>query len=103
MTGLFWKGYGKYSLYLLTMRAARPTAGSAHTFAHLIKPDRDPTAPGFILLRGSDPANPLIARQRRDFLPQTLYTNVRVDRFAKIRRNAMRLTRLDPSLRLDHF
>ena len=67
------------------MRATGPTARPAHPVAHFIEADLDPAVSGVSLLRRRHPADPLIARQRRDIRPDIPHHTVRADGFAKIR------------------
>ena len=71
------------------MRAAGPTARTAHAFAHFIKADCYTTVSGFIFLGRCNPANPFIARERCDIRPYILCHRIRIDCFAKIRRHFM--------------
>ena len=77
------------------MRATRPTARSAHPFAHFIEADSYPVVSGFILLSRCHPTNPLIARQRCDIRPHILHNGVRLDCFTKIRWHSMDDTACD--------
>lgn len=52
------------------MRAFRPAAGPAQASAHLVDPHRDTPHSGGFLLGRSDPANPLVTRQRGDGKPK---------------------------------
>lgn len=51
------------------MRATRPAAGAALSVAQVRAAPIDPLAPRLRLLRGLNPANPLVAGQRCDVLP----------------------------------
>lgn len=71
------------------MRASGPTARPAHPFAHFVQAHRNPPLSRFFLLGRGHPANPLIARQRRYFLPQGESSNISRERLLKITRNGM--------------
>ena len=53
-----------------TMRAAGPAAGAAHPAPELGERLLDTDAAGLGLLAGDNPADPLVARERRDVLPR---------------------------------
>ena len=48
----------------LAMRAPRPAARPPQAAVHFVEPDRDAALSGVVLLGRSDPADPLIARER---------------------------------------
>ena len=53
-----------------TMRTARPTTGSPFSFSEAGTAPFDPASSCFCLFGRLDPANPFIARQRRNVLPR---------------------------------
>ena len=77
------------------MRAAGPTTWPPHPLAHFIKTDHDTAASGFRLLGRRHPADPLIARKRRDIRPHILRDGVRLDRLSQIRWRFMNRAGLD--------
>ena len=52
------------------MRTARPTTGSSLSVSEAGTAPFDPVSPCFRLFGRLDPANPFIARQRRNVLPR---------------------------------
>jgi hypothetical protein len=62
------------------VRAAGPTAGPPHALAHLVEPHRDALLSGLLFFGGSDPADPLVPRQRRDVRPHAPGDRVGSDR-----------------------
>lgn len=52
------------------MYAPDPATGAALALMHLVAHDDDVLGAGGSLLDGGDPADPLVARERRDVLPQ---------------------------------
>ena len=66
------------------MRATLPTARPAHAAAHLIEPYSDTMGSRFLFLCGSDPADPLVAREWRDIRPHAFHLSVRLDCPSKI-------------------
>ena len=54
------------------MWASRPTAWATHAFVHLVYSDLDAALAGGILLGRSNPADPLVAGQRREVGPEIL-------------------------------
>src|SRR5690606_19951673 len=69
----------------LPVRAARPAAGPPHALAHLVEPRFDPAPPRRLLLAGGDPADPFVARERRDVQPKRNRGRLGLDRLAKVR------------------
>ena len=61
------------------VRATGPTTRSAHASAHLIDADLDAALSSGLLLRRSDPTNPLVSRQRGDIGPEAPGNGVRFD------------------------
>src|SRR5581483_4708654 len=68
------------------MAAARPAAGPAHAVLQLLLRAPNATLPGLVLLGILDPADELVARQRRDVLPRVERLAVADQRHAQIRR-----------------
>ena len=66
------------------MRASRPATRPSRAASHFIEADRDATRSGLIFLGRDNPANPLIARERRNIRPQRLRLSIRLNRPAKI-------------------
>jgi hypothetical protein len=71
------------------MRTTGPTAGPAHALAHLVKPDGDTAFSSYVFLSGGDPADPLVARQRRNVRPHLSCNRVRMDCILEICRKPM--------------
>ena len=71
------------------MGATSPTTWSAHALAHFVHADNYTPLPRLIFLGGRNPANPLIACERRNIRPHILHTSIGLDCFAKIRRHFM--------------
>jgi hypothetical protein len=61
------------------VRAAGPTAGSAHSATHLIEADLDAAFPCRFSLGGRDPTDPLVSRQRGDGGPEDFRGGVGFD------------------------
>ena len=55
---------------VLPVHAASPAAGPAHAGFHFGKAFFDADLPGFRQLAGSNPANPFVASERADVLPE---------------------------------
>lgn len=66
------------------MRAPLPTTRATHPLAHLVESNRDTTLSRLLFLGGGDPADPFVARKRRNVLPNLTRSPVTLDRFAKI-------------------
>jgi hypothetical protein len=66
------------------VRASGPTARPAHASLHLINADLDAALPGGFLLGRSDPADPLVSRQRGDIGPKARGSGVKLDGFSEI-------------------
>ena len=73
----------------LAMRATRPAAGPAHASLQLVDANRDTPLPGGLLLGRSDPADPLVAGQRREVRPELPDRAVSADGFAEVGREQM--------------
>ncbi len=69
-----------------SMRTARPTARPPHPFFELRTHPLDMLPPCLIFLDGDRPADPLVARERRDVFPGRQRLRVRRERLAEIRR-----------------
>ena len=68
----------------LAVWASGPTARPAHASAHLIDTDPDATLPCSFLLGRSDPADPLVSRQRRDIGPEARGHGIELDGISEI-------------------
>ncbi len=66
------------------MRAPRPTARPALSLEQLGPHARDVVAPRLGLLDRDDPADPLVARQRREAVPRRAQTPIRAQRPAQV-------------------
>ena len=75
-----------------TMGATSPTARPAHTLAHLVESDSNPSVFCTFLLCRCNPADPLIPREGCDIRPPDLYKMVRLDGFSKISGGSMHRT-----------
>jgi hypothetical protein len=71
------------------VRASGPTARPAHASPHLINADLDAALPGGFLLCRSDPADPLVSRQRSDIGPEALRSGVAFDGLPEVCRQLM--------------
>lgn len=69
--------------------ASWPAARTPHAVVHLIYPDLDAAPTGGILLGRSHPADPLVARQRREGRPEIPGGDIRLDRPSEISRQLM--------------
>ena len=68
----------------LAVRAPWPTARPAHAFAHLVDTDLNAAHPSCILLGRSDPADPLVSRQRGDIGPEFRGRDIDLDGISEI-------------------
>jgi len=75
------EGAVRLSLNFLPMSAARPTAWSALSVTKLFKRSSDAMLPGGVHLRIFNPADKLVAAQRRQALPQLTNTLFWYERF----------------------
>ncbi len=71
------------------MRAARPAAGPAHAACESGKPFLDSDTSRLRLLARGDPADPLVACERRDILPRSKRRWRRHERLSKVLRHRM--------------
>src|ERR1700676_2483501 len=71
------------------MRTARPAARPAHPFFELRAHPFDMLAPCLLFLDGDGPADPLVARERRDVFPGRQRLRVGRERLAEISREVM--------------
>ena len=68
----------------LAVWASGPAAGPTHAFSHLIDTDFDAALPGSFLLGRSNPADPLISRQRGDIGPQDRGRDIELDGISEV-------------------
>ena len=81
------------------MRATGPAAGAALAFFELLARPLDMFSPGFVLFDGDGPADPFIARERRDVFPGGERGLVGGKGFPQIRGDFMQDTAGDCTLR----
>ena len=68
------------------VRTSGPAAGPPHAFAHFVEPCGYAAASRFIFLAGGNPADPLVARTRRNVLPYAPDDGIGLNCFPKVRR-----------------
>ena len=66
------------------MGAARPTAWSSHSFAHLINANLDAAYSSFSFLGGSNPTDPFVAGQWGKCFPKSIRQTIGYDCFLEI-------------------
>jgi len=71
------------------VRAARPTTGPALPVPQILATPVDALAPGLRFLGGLDPADPLVAGERRDVVPSRQRLWVSQERIPEVVRKAM--------------
>ncbi len=69
---------------VLAVGASGPTARPTHAISHLIDTDLDATLPSSFLFGRSDPADPLISRQRRDIGPEVRGRAIELDGISEV-------------------